>query len=448
MALGKLFLKLWLLLLLTSYTSWQIQTYVLSWQQEQVQVKRPQAPFLTTMAESVAWALRDVPPQDWPRQFAGLKSKLSYPAELLPMDALDGYLEKHGGSELRIYQETISSGRNTMVSSPKFKQMLGLKRLPDSDYVLAIELPPPEPLLIFGLITPSTFAWLVEIIMYGSAVLLWLSLFWRDLKKIGHAAELVGNGQFNVVVNVRRGSALRVLADSFNQMTERIAALMKSHKDLTNAVSHELRTPLARLQFALTLHEESDNAAERQQLTRKMQRDVNELDSLTSEMLTYSRLDRDIPDFTLIPTPVDSWLPQIIEEEMEAAKAVGIETPVTTRPGISDPPVEPKFMARAVSNLIRNGLRFAKSRVEVEVARADGKYLIHVDDDGPGIPEARFDQLFVPFGRVDESRTRETGGLGLGLAIVRRIAERHGGTSIISKSPLGGARITISWAGA
>ncbi len=448
MALGKLFLKLWLLLLLTSYTSWQIQTSVGSWQQEQMQVKRPQAPFLITMAESVSWALHDVPAAEWPARYEGLKSRLSYPSELLPLDSVYGYLQKHGGDDLKPYQESVMAGRNLMVSSPKFKTMLALKRLPGSDYVLAIELPPPEPLLIFGVMQFNTFQWLVEILAYGSAVLLWLSLFWRDLKKIGHAAEMVGGGQFNVVVNVRRGSALRVLADSFNQMTERIAALIKSHKELTNAVSHELRTPLARLQFALTLQEESDDPAERAQLARKMQRDINELDALTSEMLTYSRLDRDIPNFALVSTPVDTWLPQIIEEEMDAAKAAGIVTPVITRPGISDPPVEPKFMARAVSNLIRNGLRFAKSKVEVEVARADGKYLIHVDDDGPGIPEANIDQLFVPFGRVDQSRTRETGGLGLGLAIVRRIAERHGGTSIISKSPLGGARITISWAGA
>ncbi len=445
MALGKLFLKLWLFLLATSYTSYIIQVTIFEWQQDQVQNVRPQAPFLITTAEAVSWALRDVPADDWPKRFADLKPRLSYPAELLPLSGLGNYLEHHGGADLKPYRESIASGRQAMFSSPNYKILLGLKRLPESDYVLVVELPPMEPLLILGMLRPATVSQLVECFMYGTAVLLWLSLFWRDLKKLSSAAEMVGNGKFNVVVNVGRGSSMRPLADSFNRMTERISALIKSHKDLTNAVSHELRTPLARLRFALTLTEESDAPAERQQLLRKMQRDVTELDSLTSEMLTYSRLDRDIPDFALVSIPLDSWLPQVIEEEIEAARASGIEIPVIVRPSIDQAPLDQKFMARAVGNLIRNGLRFAKSKVEVEINRDDKGYFVHVDDDGPGIAEAESEQLFVPFARLDESRARESGGLGLGLAIVRRIAERHGGTSTISKSPLGGARITISW---
>jgi len=445
MALGKLFLKLWLLLLATSYSSYLIQVTVLEWQQDQIVGTRTQYPFLLTTAETLHWALQDSPQAEWPKRFADLKLKLSFPAELLPMSELGDYLGKHGGADLKPYHDSISQGRHVMVSSQSYKVMLGLKRLPGSDYVVAIELPPSPTLLVFGILKPSTFVWMVESTMYGTAVLLWLSLFWRDLKKLGSAAEMVGNGKFNVVVNVSPGSSVRALADSFNRMTERIAALIKSHKDLTNAVSHELRTPLARLRFALTLAEESETPAERQQLLRKMQRDVTELDSLTSEMLTYSRLDRDIPDFALVSIPVDGWLPQVIEEEIEAAHASGIDIPVEVRPSVDQVPLDQKFMARAVGNLIRNALRFAKSRVEVEINRDDKGYFVHVDDDGPGIAEADSEQLFVPFARLDESRARESGGLGLGLAIVRRIAERHGGTSAISHSPLGGARITISW---
>ena len=145
------------------------------------------------------------------------------------------------------------------------------------------------------------------------------------------------------------------------------------------------------------------------------------------------------------PVPVESWLPNAIEDEIEAAQASDISIPVAVDSNVTDAACEPKFMARAVQNLVRNALRFAKSRVEVHVDSRDNRYFIHVDDDGPGIPESDHARLFVPFARLDESRSRDSGGSGLGLAIVQRIAEWHGGKAVISTSAMGGARITIEW---
>jgi signal transduction histidine kinase len=150
---------------------------------------------------------------------------------------------------------------------------------------------------------------------------------------------------------------------------------------------------------------------------------------------------------TLQPVSVESWLPNAVEDEIESAQAIDINIPVAVESNVSDAACEPKFMARAVQNLVRNALRFAKSRVEVHVDSRNNRYFIHVDDDGPGIPEGDHARLFVPFARLDESRTRHAsgGGTGLGLAIVQRIAEWHGGRAVISTSALGGARITIEW---
>jgi two-component system sensor kinase ParS len=114
---------------------------------------------------------------------------------------------------------------------------------------------------------------------------------------------------------------------------------------------------------------------------------------------------------------------------------------------VLDAPCEPRYMARAVRNLVRNALRFANNRVEVSVQHVHDKFVIHVDDDGPGIPEADHSRLFVPFARIDESRSRDSGGSGLGLAIVQRIAQWHGGLASIAISPLGGTRISITWSG-
>ncbi|MBL8512063.1 MAG: HAMP domain-containing protein [Betaproteobacteria bacterium] len=437
---GKLFLKLWLFLLATSYTSYLIQTSVYDWTRRQIQYEQQRSPFLTTTAETLMWALKDIPPAEWPARFADLSSRLSFQAELTRLDSVES---RFNLAAARL--ESLGLGNNVIITGNDGQPAYGLKRLKNTDHVLVITLSGERGIHIFGWLSPTVFTWLTESTLYGTAVLLWLSLFWRDLKKLGSAAEKIGNGNFQGRVDMRRGSALRPLADSFNRMSERIAALITSHIELTNAVSHELRTPLARMRFALSLAEETDDPEERKQRLQKIHRDISELDTLTSEMLTYSRLDRDLPNFAQHNVPLDTWLPQIIEAETEAARAQHITLLVQVSSQLAEIPCEPKFMARAVGNLLRNALRFAKSRVAITIDRQGQVQYIHVDDDGPGIAEADRGKLFRPFARLDESRARTSGGTGLGLAIVQRIAQRHNGYASIETSPLGGARFTISW---
>jgi two-component system, OmpR family, sensor kinase ParS len=235
-------------------------------------------------------------------------------------------------------------------------------------------------------------------------------------------------------------------------MQTRIKTLVTSHKDLTNAVSHELKTPLARLRFAISLLAESKSDSERNQLLEKMQHDVDELNQLVQEMLLYSRLERDVPRIQLESTPVSTWLNTAIADETDAAAAEGISLPVNIEGSATAVPCEPRYMARAVRNLVRNALRHAHSSIRVSIAYHDTNCTIHVDDDGAGIPTEQRERLFIPFTRIDESRSRLTesassssGGSGLGLAIVKRIAEWHGGNATITDSPLGGARVSIQW---
>ena len=108
---------------------------------------------------------------------------------------------------------------------------------------------------------------------------------------------------------------------------------------------------------------------------------------------------------------------------------------------------EPRFMARAVTNLVRNAAKHASRRVRVGYDTTGQDCRIHVDDDGPGIAAADRERIFEPFVRLDTSRSRDTGGYGLGLAIVRRVAAWHGGGVSVESSVLGGARFTISWPG-
>jgi signal transduction histidine kinase len=106
-----------------------------------------------------------------------------------------------------------------------------------------------------------------------------------------------------------------------------------------------------------------------------------------------------------------------------------------------------KHMGRAIGNLVQNALRCAHRRIHVCLERCDREAVIHVDDDGPGIPEKDRERIFEPFTRLDSSRSRISGGHGLGLAIVRQIAGWHRGSVTVLDSPMGGARFSIRWPG-
>lgn len=104
-----------------------------------------------------------------------------------------------------------------------------------------------------------------------------------------------------------------------------------------------------------------------------------------------------------------------------------------------------KSMPYAITNLLRNALKYAKSRIVVSAEVIGNSILVRIDDDGIGIPEAERQRVFSAFTRLDRSRDRATGGYGLGLAIVRLVLEQHGGSAVAEASPLGGARFSLRW---
>jgi signal transduction histidine kinase len=210
---------------------------------------------------------------------------------------------------------------------------------------------------------------------------------------------------------------------------------------MTAALSHEMRTPLARVRFAVAVLEGEVDQSLHAQL-RAVNTDVQQIDDLMSDMLDYARLDHpglrmDCRDIALEP-----WLKQVAascpphERTVETVRSGGIETAW----------MEPRLMELALNNLLVNALRYAKRRVRIEILRDHDVYRLVVEDDGDGIPEADRAAIFRAFTRLDTSRNRETGGFGLGLAIVARIASLHRGRVIAGASrELGGARLALEW---
>jgi signal transduction histidine kinase len=230
-------------------------------------------------------------------------------------------------------------------------------------------------------------------------------------------------------------------------MADRIQQLINSHKELTNAVSHELRSPISRIRFGLTMFTSSSAPEKKQHYICGIQADVNELEDLVSELLTYARFDRERPNLHFSRHPVIPWLKNLLGNKLPSLDQPVCECSFHVNSESCAAWFEPKQMGRAVGNLVQNALRCARQRIHVSLEQCDSEAVIHVDDDGPGIPENDRKRIFEPFTRLDSSRSRVSGGHGLGLAIVHRIAVWHCGNVTVLDSPMGGARFSIRWPG-
>ncbi|MBV4455816.1 MULTISPECIES: ATP-binding protein [Pseudomonas] len=291
------------------------------------------------------------------------------------------------------------------------------------------------------------YLWAYGLLGLSLAVVLyfWVRPHWRDLEHIRLAAQRFGNNDLSSRILLPRRSTVRALAGHFNQMAERIESLIANQRDLTNAVSHELRTPIARLSFELDQLKQQSDPRQRGELIADMYADLGELEEMVSELLTYASLERGATQVTRERIEAHSWLDSVIGSVALEAEAAGIQLSLRTCE-VDFIEIEPRFMARAVINLLRNAIRYAERRVEVSLVKFGSGYEVRVCDDGPGVPEEGRSRIFQPFMRLDASRDRRTGGFGLGLALVQRVSQWHGGQVQVLDSEWGGASFRMTWA--
>ena len=238
------------------------------------------------------------------------------------------------------------------------------------------------------------------------------------------AAERLGRDPNTPPLSLKGGYELRILTVTFNEMQERLRRYVQDRTAMIGAVAHDLRTPLTRLRFRVEAVPEP--------LRSKMTSDMEQMDAMIGATMSFVR------DATKTAERRRLELSSLVQSIADEMSDTGADVVAET----SGPVViegDPIALRRMVSNLLDNAVKFGE-RARARVYAEDKIAVIEIDDNGPGLAAADRDRVFEPFYRGEPSRSRETGGAGLGLAVVRSVARAHGGDAALENLPGGGLR--------
>lgn len=281
---------------------------------------------------------------------------------------------------------------------------------------------------------------------FGILLFIWLRPVSRDLDQLKKAATEFGQGNFKSRAPSAKSTMMAGMVRSFNMMAERIKRLIEAHKELSNAVSHELRTPLARSKFALQMLATTKDEEKKAKYINQITGDIVELEELINEMLIYAAFDSDKPDLSITAYQISDLI------NHQVANHGQFEGDIEFINNTNNLTVEcdNHFIDRALNNFINNAIKYGGGKVRItlsenENSKGQNECVISIEDNGDGVSDDFKKIIFDAFSRGDQSRNRETGGFGLGLAIVARIMEWHQGRAKVSDSSLGGATFTLIW---
>lgn len=367
-------------------------------------------------------------------EFANIATFFGYPIRLIAANSAPLRAEQR--SRMRrgeVILELDREGNSAMI----YAEMLGGAKVLQMG---PLSLPDPYP---FSLVVSILIAGLCGI---AFAVYLLIRPLERRLRKLERVASHISRGNLEARVKETGSDAVGRLAAAFNGMAEDIQRLLSIQREMIRAVSHELRTPVARIRFGVKILEDTDDYEERIKQGEMIDKDIQELDELIDEILTYARLEEGQPTLNFEMIDVDDVVREVVDERRPSRDDVTVEQVCSSAPlKRRQAEIERRYIHRCIQNLVGNAYRYAESNIRVTYTASADTCRIDVDDDGQGIPEKDWERVFTPFARLDDSRTKATGGYGLGLSIVQRIVYWHGGRAIVGRSDLGGARFSLIW---
>lgn len=370
-------------------------------------------------------------------RLAELEEKFSYPLSLSAIDTLnldDDQLARLRRDEVVILLEDSNNSQGN--SSIKIV-------IPSEINDMAI-LMGPVPLFNWFPLNLIISMVLISMFLISLGVYALIFPLERKLQLIQVGVNEVSDGNLDIQVQVIGQDEIARLSATFNAMTSHIKRLIESQRELTRAVSHELRTPVARIRFAVDMLADTEDEDSRFMQRDYIDEDIEALNGLIDEILTYAKLEEGSPKLDLESVNLKELIEQIVRE----TNALGKDIKVVGNPPNSKVTAvaDRRYLHRVIQNLAGNALRYAEGTIIISAWVKKGNAFVSVEDDGQGIPEADREKVFIPFARLDDSRTRASGGYGLGLSIVSRIAFWFNGNMSVDESPeLGGARFIMTW---
>ena len=247
----------------------------------------------------------------------------------------------------------------------------------------------------------------------------------RPLVKLAKAAEKFGKGDYINDFRPSGAAEIRKAAYEFDRMAKRINRHLNQRSEMLSGISHDLRTPLTRLKLQLAMIEQKS-------ISKKMSKDIDEMERMLNDYLQFAKIQAQ-EETTKIN--LDNLFKEI-RKDLNNENYILQEQKDIILKGRSS------ALKRCFENVIQNGLTYGK-KVYVEIQKGSNRVVINIDDDGPGIPEDQYKNVFKPFFRLDKSRNLNQSGVGLGLAIVEDIINSHGGNIQLGKGKYNGLQVKI-----
>jgi two-component system sensor histidine kinase CpxA len=319
-------------------------------------------------------------------------------------------------------------------------------------YIMVAEVPPRPWLPLLRQKPPGTGVVILALAVLVSGIVCYFlaGYLTSDVRRLRAATQQLAAGDLNARANApkgRRRDEIAQLVRDFNSMAARLQDLVNAQSRLLNDISHELRSPLARLNVALGLAWQrsgpgADSALERIEL------EANRLNELIGRLLTLARLEGGEDAMRRTPILLDGLVQDIaLDADFEAqSRPCRVHCVIENEMTVFG---NPSLLHSAIENVVRNATRHTAEGTDVEIRlvreAVNGKdeAVVRVIDHGPGVPQESLDKLFRPFYRLDNARERQTGGVGLGLAITERAVRLHGGTVRATNRAQGGLMVEI-----
>ncbi len=260
----------------------------------------------------------------------------------------------------------------------------------------------------------------------------------KPVRLLQSASRRLADGDLNSRVSEAIGPRKDELGDlgrDFDNMAQRLQSLLQGQQQMLRDVSHELRTPLTRLVIALELARKRNG--ESAELDR-MELETGRINELIDEILELVRLDMKPETLKLEQQNLVPLLSKLVQDANFEQRRVTLQAPEALSARI-----DAKLISRAVENIVRNALKYSAEQVYLQVESRPDEISICILDSGPGVEDSQLQQMFEPFHRIDQARTRETGGYGLGLAIAEKAVRLHQGIIVASNRPEGGLEVCI-----